>query len=90
MEISKKQWKTYYKEQIKLGTCYCYLCGRMIKDESDFNIDHMTPTSRGGQNEASNWRASHRVCNSQKGALTYDEYREWLRLENIRNGGKIR
>jgi 5-methylcytosine-specific restriction endonuclease McrA len=90
VELTKKQWKTIYREKIKMGTCYCYLCGRLIKDESDFNIDHMVPTSRGGQNDAGNWRPCHRACNGLKGALTYDEYQQWLRLETIRNGGKTK
>ena len=82
MPISKKQWKITYREQIKMRTCYCYLCGRLIEDEKDFNLDHMVPISRGGQNEPCNWRPVHKECNSEKGALTYQEwvlYQELLR-----------
>lgn len=74
MVESKKQWKTLYREQIKMHTCYCYLCGRPIEREKDFNLDHMTPLSRGGQNTPNNWRPTHKSCNSEKGALTYEEW----------------
>lgn len=80
MPESKKKWKMLYREQIKMGTCYCYLCGRPIEKESDFNLDHCVPLSRGGQNEPSNWRATHKSCNSDKGALTYEE---WLLYQDL-------
>lgn len=90
MDISKKHWKDLYREQIKIGQCYCYLCGKKIKSEEEFSIDHSTPLCRMGENSSNNWRPSHKSCNNLKGALTYEEYREWIRLENIRNGGKLR
>lgn len=82
MEASKKQWKALYREQIKIGMCYCYLCGKLIEKEKDFNLDHVVPLSRGGLNAPSNWRATHKTCNADKGALTYEEwilYQELLR-----------
>ena len=90
MADSKKQWKMLYREQINMGICYCYLCGKIIKKQDDFSLDHETPLSRHGQNNPSNWRPAHKSCNNEKGALTYEEYREWKRLEFIRNGGKIK
>lgn len=88
--ITKKQWKTLYREQIRLGMCYCYLCGKPIEKDKDFNLDHCVPLSRGGANDPSNWRATHKTCNATKGALTLEEYKEWMRLETIRNGGVSR
>lgn len=90
MEASKKKWKKLYHEQIKMGICYCYLCGKLIENKDDFSIEHRLPTSRGGYNTPANWCPSHKSCNNEKGALTYEEYREWKRLEFIRNGGKIK
>lgn len=90
MGATRKQWKALYREQIKLGKCYCYLCGQPIESDKDFNLDHCVPLSRGGQNEQSNWRPTHKECNSTKGALTYEEYIEWMRLEKLRTGGKSR
>lgn len=85
MAQTKKQWKALYREQIKMGTCYCYLCGKPIETEKEFNLDHSIPLSRGGQNEACNWRPTHRTCNNDKGALTYSEwmlYQELLRKKH--------
>ena len=86
--VSKRYWKDLYREQIRVKVCYCYLCGKLIEKEKDFNLDHMIPTSRGGQNYPTNWRATHKSCNAEKGALTPEEYRMWQYLENLRNGGK--
>lgn len=79
-EKSKKQWKTLYRQQIKLKSCYCYLCGKSIKTENDFNLDHRTPLSRGGANDSSNWMPTHKNCNSEKGALTYEEWQLYQEL----------
>ena len=74
MEVSKKKWKSLYREQIKIHTCYCYLCGKLIEKEKDLSLDHQMPLSRGGQNTPENWRPSHKQCNSDKGSLTYEEW----------------
>ena len=82
MTVSKKKWKSLYRQQIKIQTCYCYLCGRIIEKESDLSLDHRTPLSRGGANNPSNWMPTHKECNCDKGALTYEEwllYKELLR-----------
>ena len=90
MDVSKKQWKTLYRNQIRLGACYCYLCGKKIEKEKDFNLEHCTPISRGGKNDPSNWMPSHKDCNAEKGALTLEEYRMWQHLNKLRNGGLSR
>lgn len=51
-------------------------------------VEHEPPLSR--QKELKQKSETFYVCadcNHQKGALTLAEYREWLRLEHIRNGG---
>ena len=63
-----------------MGTCYCYLCGKPILREKDFNLDHEMPLSRGGQNAPSNWRPTHKSCNADKGALTYEEWKLYQEL----------
>ena len=88
--LTKKQWKTLYREKIKMHACYCYLCGKPIEKEKDFNLEHVCPLSRGGRNDPSNWMPAHKICNSIKGALTFEEYQKWLHLEYIRNGGLTR
>lgn len=80
MAKSKKQWKMLYRAQIKMHTCYCYLCGKPIEHEKDFNLDHRIPLSRGGRNDPTNWMPTHKVCNSDKGSLTYEE---WLLYQEL-------
>ncbi len=45
----------------------CYLCDRWV-DWDDFELDHVTPISRGGSNAATNLAVSHHRCNQLKGA----------------------
>lgn len=86
MDVSKKQFKKICEMQIKTETAYCCLCGRPIYRVKDYNIEHLCPTSRGGENNISNWRIAHKTCNSKKGALTFEEYKLWLELERKRHG----
>lgn len=84
--MDKHEWKDLYRMQIKNLTCYCYLCGKPILKEKQLSLDHCLPLSRGGLNEPSNWRATHKECNSKKGALTYEEWQLWVELERKRYG----
>lgn len=82
----KNKWKILYREQIRMGICHCYLCGKIIEKESDLTIEHKVPKSRGGTDWSGNLWPSCKKCNSEKGSLTIEEYKEWKRLEAIRNG----
>ena len=84
--ITKKDFKKICEMQIETQTAYCCLCGKLIKKKDEYNIEHLTPVSRGGANDVSNWRISHKVCNSRKGALTFEEWKLWCVLEAKRNG----
>lgn len=84
--ITKKDFKKICEMQIETQTAYCCLCGKLIRKKNEYNIEHLHPISRGGANDVSNWRISHKVCNSRKGALTLEEYKQWLLLEAKRNG----
>ena len=86
MTISKKQFKDLYRASIKIETVYCCLCGKPILKEKELSLEHKMPRSRGGSDELGNWGIAHKTCNQQKGALTLDEYRQWLALEQKRNG----
>lgn len=88
-ELTREQFKKICEIHIKTQTAYCCLCGKLIKKVNDYNIEHLQPLSRQGANNSSNWRIAHKKCNSQKGALTFQEYQQWLALEAKRNG-KIR
>lgn len=58
----------------------CYYCGCVIDGVK--TIDHKTPVSRDGTNESANIVLACRHCNGQKGAMTEEEYREWLYDKN--------
>jgi 5-methylcytosine-specific restriction endonuclease McrA len=85
-DISKHEFKKLCEAQIKLQIAYCCLCGKPIYKIKDYNVEHLLPTSRGGRNDPSNWRMAHKTCNSEKGALTFEEYKLWLELESKRHG----
>lgn len=55
-------------------TCrYCTYTGT----EKDFEVDHITPTSRGGSDEIFNKQIICSGCNRQKGDMTDEEYVNW-------------
>jgi HNH endonuclease len=56
----------------------CYYCHQRI-DLDSATEDHKTPKSRGGQDIQENIVAACWSCNTQKGAMTVDEYREYRR-----------
>lgn len=85
-DMSKHEFKKICEMQIKMEVAYCCLCGKPIYKVKDYNLEHLTPVSRGGRNDSSNWRMAHKKCNSQKGALTLEEYKLWLQLEAKRHG----
>lgn len=85
-EITRKQFKKICEIQIETQTAYCCLCGKLINKKTEYNIEHLQPLSRNGANNISNWRIAHKTCNSKKGALTFEEYKQWLSLERKRNG----
>ncbi len=84
--MTKKEFKNLYRMSIKIETVYCCLCGKPILKEKELSLEHKLPRSRGGADELGNWGISHKACNQQKGALTLEEYRQWLALEQKRNG----
>ena len=81
-----KKWKKLYGAS---GTFVCPYCLQTfpIKDSTR---DHLVPRSRGGRTEPANIILCCKECNSQKGALTPEEYAYWKQLEFIRNGGLSR
>ena len=52
----------------------CAICGKPIFSyQEDFSVDHITPLSRGGTNDISNLRATHKFCNTLKDNMTDEE-----------------
>lgn len=66
---------------IKFGeTTYCYLSGEKINlFENNYNLDHIIPVSRGGDNSLNNLGITHKVANTMKSDLTPDELIEWCK-----------
>ena len=64
---------TIHKKSEKLRAAHsrqhglCALCGKPLK-LIDANLDHKIPRSLGGLGIAANLQATHRACNSAKGA----------------------
>lgn len=83
--MTKHEWKRLMLLKADQKTCLCYLCGKLIA-KKELSLDHVTPLSRGGADDESNWKETHKACNSAKGALTYEEYVQWLMLERKRHG----
>ena len=48
------------------GLACCY-CGQSIEDGAKLTLDHLTPYSKGGSNDATNLVTSCLICNSKRG-----------------------
>ena len=48
------------------GLACCY-CGQSIEDGARLTLDHLTPYSKGGGNDATNLVTSCLICNSKRG-----------------------
>lgn len=70
----KKEFKKKQKHLIRKKNCVCYLCGQLILKINELSIDHVTPISKGGSDEISNLKATHKKCNSDKNDKLLDEY----------------
>jgi 5-methylcytosine-specific restriction endonuclease McrA len=81
-----KRWKKLYGHTIGFVCPYCLKQFPL----SEATKDHIVPASRGGKTDSKNLVLSCAKCNNEKGALTAEEYREWKRLNFIRNGGKTK
>ncbi len=69
----------------------CYLSGEEINlYENNYNLDHILPTSRGGNNSLDNLGITHKIVNSMKSDLTPDELIEWCKKILEYNGYVIK
>lgn len=84
MKKKIKRWKNILRTG---ATIVCPYCLKPILKQQDLTIEHEPPKSR--QEELGMKSETLYVCkkcNNEKGALTLEEYKEWLRLEAIRHG----
>jgi hypothetical protein len=59
---------------------FCYLSGEKINlYNDDYNLDHMMPSSRGGDNSLDNLGITHKIVNTMKSNLTPNELIEWCK-----------
>lgn len=52
----------------------CVYCGASVEDGAQLTLDHLTPVSRGGANEAGNLVCACTRCNSSRGARSVSAF----------------
>lgn len=69
---------------------FCYLSGEKINlFDTNYQLDHKIPASRGGGNGLSNLGITHKVVNQMKGDLTPEELIDWCKRILIFNGYEV-
>jgi hypothetical protein len=69
----------------------CYLSGEKINlYENNYNLDHILPVSRGGDNSFENLGILHKVVNQIKKDLTNEELLEWCEKILLHNGYEVK
>jgi 5-methylcytosine-specific restriction endonuclease McrA len=81
IRYDKLKVKTFNFEDVleKFGVeTNCYLSGEPINlYKNNYNLDHIIPVSRGGDNSFENLGIAHEVVNRMKSDLTPEELIEW-------------
>jgi 5-methylcytosine-specific restriction endonuclease McrA len=80
-------WITKHKRlaiYLRDGFICCY-CGRDLKGAKpcEINLDHLTPRSKGGDNDATNLITACKSCNSSRGNKSLEDYAPGGSLERI-------
>jgi CRISPR/Cas system Type II protein with McrA/HNH and RuvC-like nuclease domain len=69
----------------------CYLSGEKINlNENIYHLDHILPSSRGGDNSLDNLGILHKTVNVMKNDMTPDELIDWCKKILIHNGYTIK
>jgi len=79
--VNKEIKKTFNWEDVlnEYGeNTICYLSGEKLNlYETNYQLDHIIPASRDGDNSLDNLGITHKVVNNMKGDLTPEELFEW-------------
>lgn len=68
----------------------CYVSGEKINlYEDNYSLDHILPSSRGGDNSLDNLGITHKIVNNMKSDLTPDELIEWCKKILEYNGYSV-
>jgi hypothetical protein len=68
----------------------CYLSGEKINlTNNNYQLDHIIPSSRGGDNSFKNLGITHKITNYMKGDLTPEELIDWCKKILKHNGYEI-
>ena len=81
--MKARKWKKLYGASVSITCPYCL----KIIPLNEATRDHINPRNRGGQTTQDNIVLCCAQCNSQKGALTAEEYELWKILNDIRVHG---
>lgn len=88
--VNKDIEKTFNWEDVieKFGeNTVCYLSGEKLNlFKNDYQLDHITPASRGGDNSFENLGILHKDVNMMKHSLTTEEFIDWCKKILIFNG----
>lgn len=67
----------------------CYYCGKnFISSNEEFSLDHLMPSSRGGQTIESNLAICCISCNEEKANMTEEEYWRYLSVKKLLTDAK--
>lgn len=67
--LKTNRHKSWRKTLFKMQRGLCHYCGKPMAD--DVTLDHVIPTSKGGEDCISNTVAAHEICNAMKGDSIY-------------------
>jgi len=69
----KHEYRDTIQSLIERDGIICYLCDNAMLP-NDMTIDHVSPLSRGGLDEMTNYKLVHNKCNVDKGNMTLGVY----------------
>lgn len=72
-KINPEKRKTVFNKYIGR----CAYCGLKLESEH-FQVDHIIPQSRGGNNKVENLNPSCRSCNASKSSFLLEDWRDWI------------